>query len=358
MARRAYPSGILLLGLAGCPQFQSDDWFVFSEAGPRSETGAAEHASDSEASTSEADATDVWAPDAGSSGAPDADAGPGLESGASDSSADATPPLDSGPPGDAQVLYSDLASPRGITLSPDGSKVCWVGQGNLGWGLFCAPVSGGTSKDITEIDEPGDQSFLQDAFDLLLDMNYVYWSNGSGNQVVRRPLQDGGPPHLYFSGGDRVSFLAFGVGATIWATDFTEPPATSAGEVIVGPMADSSSSNAIYTGQQGAAGVAFAAATGTVLWGTPDALKLGPLAGNVNPRSIASPQTPVGGVAVDSQGTAYFLAGNQIVYRVEQGTPTPIFHETSAFGTGDVAVDTRRVYFSEPDAGLIMSIPK
>jgi hypothetical protein len=359
MDRQACRSGVLLLGLAGCPQFQSNDWRVVSvggEAGPPSETGAADSASDAEASPSEAAASDVRTPDAASSGAPDADAGPSLESGASDSGADATPAFDSGPPDAAQVLYSNLASPRGVTLSPEGN-ICWVGEGKLAsWGLFCAPVSGGTPQDITEIDQPGDAVLLQDAFDLLLDTNYVYWSNGSGNEVVRRP-RAGGPAKQYFSGGDGVSFLAFGVGATIWATDFVDPPATSSGELVVGPMANSSSSNAIYTGQLGAAGVAFLAPA-TILWGTSDALNSGPLTGNVTPRNIVSPQTPVGGVAVDSQGTAYFLAGNRAVYRVDTGAPKLIFQENSAFGTGDVAVDSQRVYFSEPDNGLIMSIPK
>jgi hypothetical protein len=286
---------------------------------------------------------------------PDGDAGPGLEAGARDSSTDALPALDSGAPDAAQVLYDGLAEPRGITLF--GGDVCWVGGSQNPRGLFCAPKSGGTATDIVEIDEPNDGPLLGDAFDLVRDATYVYWSNGGNNQVVRKQLPSG-QSQPYFSGGGRISFLTAGSAATLWATDFADPPTVSFGEVIVGPAPNSSSSNAIYTSESGASGVAIFG--GTVFWGTSDALKSGPLTGSVTPNITMSPEMPVGGVAVDTQGTAYFLAGNQKVYRLTKGTAVPqsIYEENTAFGTGDVAVDDQRVYLSEPDVGVIMSIPK
>jgi hypothetical protein len=297
------------------------------------------------------------------SGAPDADADAvsGLESGAPDADADAGSGLESGARDakasdgavTAQVLYCGLTAPRGITLF--NGQICWVGDLKP-QGLFCAPASGGTSANIVRIDDRViDAPFLLDVFDLLLDANYVYWSNGQNNQAIR--MQRGGQPEQYFTGGGRVSFLAFGNAATIWATDFADPPSIGAGEIIVGPSGGTSS-NAIYTAEVGASGVAVYG--GNVYWGNSVGLNFGPLAGNARINRIMSPERPVGGVAVDAQGTAYFLAGNRSLYRYATGAavPTFMYGETSAFGTGDVAVDDQSVYFSEPDRGCIMIIPK
>jgi len=298
------------------------------------------------------------------SGAGDADAGAvsGLESGARDADADAVSGLESGVrdantldgPVTAQGLYCGLTAPRGITLF--NGQICWVGDLKP-QGLFCAPVSGGTPASIVRIDDRViDAPFLLDAFDLLLDATYVYWSNGQNNQAIR--MQRGGRPQQYFTGGGRVSFLAFGNAATVWATDFADPPSSGAGEIIVGPSGAGTASNAIYTAEVGASGVAVY--RGNVYWGNSSGLNFGPLAGNARINRIMSPERPVGGVAVDAQGTAYFLAGNRSLYRYATGAaaPTFMYAETSAFGTGDVAVDDQSVYFSEPDRGCIMIIQK
>jgi len=282
----------------------------------------------------------------------DADAGPGLESGVPDANAS------DGPVG-AQDLYCGLRAPLGITLY--NGDICWVGDVTP-QGLFCAPASGGSSANIRRISEAVDAPFLADVFDLLLDANYIYWSNGKNNQVVRKAKMLGGRPQQYFTGGDRVSFLTFGGatvwGATIWATDFGDLSASGVGEVIVGPSPrGGTASNAIYLGETGASGVAVYG--GNVYWGTSDSLNFGPLTGNAHINRIKSPERNVGGVAVDANGTAYFLAGRSL-YRYTTGAAdaTFMYGETSVFGTGDVAVDDHNVYFSEPGRGCIKIIPK
>jgi hypothetical protein len=282
----------------------------------------------------------------------DADAAPGPESGARDASV-------SDGSFDAQRLYCNLTALRGIALF--NGKICWVGDVSPRR-LFCAPASGGPSANIVHIDQVADMPFLSGAFDLLVNDTFVFWSNGPGNQVIRRPLA-GGQPQQYFTGGGRVSFLAFGTGATIWATDFAEPPASAAGEVIVGPTGTGTSSNAIYNAEIGASGVAVNG--GYVYWGSSDlrsaaSLNFGPLTGGATINRILSPEQPVGGVAVDAQGTAYFLAGNGSLYRYATGAAAPqlMYKGTSAFGMGDVAVDDQSVYFSEPGLGCIMIVQK
>jgi hypothetical protein len=71
--------------------------------------------------------------------------------------------------------------------------------------------------------------------------------------------------------------------------------------------------------------------------------------------------SPVAGVAVDSTGVVYFLAGNQSLYRFVTGAQSAasVYQETRGpFGAGDVAVDAQYVYFSEPDLGCIVRIAR
>jgi hypothetical protein len=355
MSGRLRVAPFVLLGLAGCPQLENNDWVVSDDASSV-EAGGDAMAADSpgggpDATTGDVSVPDSPAQDSRPSGdaaqeASGSDTGAGPETGAPDSTADG--------PGSVQRLYCGLTVPRGITIT--NGNVCWVGNSNPR-GLLCAPASGAGTP--THIDVQSDASFLMDAFDLMFDATNVYWSNGGNNQVVTRP-QTGGQPQEYFSGGGRVSFLTAGAGATLWATDFpdpSDPGATSSGEVIVGPSPGGTSSNAIYTGQSGAAGVAMY--NGNVYWGTPDGIAFGSVTGNSVIYRIASPEKPVAGLAVDSKGVVYFLGGNQSLYRFETGaqSPTLVYHETQgAFGAGDVALDDTFVYFSEPDLGCIVRI--
>ena len=364
MPRSSRLGPCLLLTLAGCPQLQNDDWvLVDGDAASTTEAGDAPNAPDSgvsaDAETGDATASDAPPPtdappasdaaqDGETDGSPPGTDGPAAESGVPDSTAPDGPAL-------AQRLYCSLIEPRGITLW--NNDVCWVGNANPR-SLFCAPASGGGT--VVHVDVAGDESFLGDAFDLLFDATNVYWTNGGNNEVVTRPLS-GGQPQLYFSGGGRVSFLAAGEGATLWATDFADPSdpgATASGEVIVGPSAGGTSSNAIYTGQMEASGVAVY--NGNVYWGASDGLAFGSVMGNGTIFHVDSTETPVAGVAVDSTGMAYFLAGNQSLYRYMTGAPSAVrvYQETMPFGAGDVALDDQYVYFSEPDAGCIVRIAR
>lgn len=267
---------------------------------------------------------------------------------------EASPPAD-GNPGGAVVLYSDVVAPRGIALYA--TEVCWVG-GQAPRGLFCAPKTGGDAG-ASRIDTPADGVFLTDAYDLALDDSYVYWSDGSGNRVIRKPRQDGGPAAEYFSGDIRVSFLALD-GEQVWATDFLDSPEAGAGNVVVGPTDGGTTSTEVYPNPDGPTGVAVAA--GIVYWGRArrSTLAFGPVAGNVIPTEVTSPGGMVAGVAVDAAQTVYFLAGGQQVFRLPStsNTAQSMYVESTVFGVGDVAVDDSFVYWTEPDLGKIMRMPK
>ena len=87
----------------------------------------------------------------------------------------------------------------------------------------------------------------------------------------------------------------------------------------MGPSA-SGSSNAIYTGQSGAAGVAVY--NSNVYWGTPKGIAFGPFGGNASVySSIPSPDTPVAGVAVDDTGGGVlYLDPGKTLYRYVTGS--------------------------------------
>jgi hypothetical protein len=360
MAGRARVAPLLFLALAGCPQFQNNDWSVGGDASPSTEAGDDASTPDSPSGGGQdGPGGDVAVPDATAGDAPSSGdaAQDGMPSTGDTGAPEAGGEDSNAPDGSATVqkLYCGLTDPRGIALDAKGN-VCWVG-GLSPRGLLCAAADG--SGTPTHIDTQSDASLLLDAFDLLFDATNVYWSNGGNNQVVVRP-QTGGQPQEYFSGGGRVSFLAPGANATIWATDFPDPadsnPASS-GEVIVGPSPGGTSSNAIYTGEPMAAGVGMY--NGNVYWGTPNGLAFGSVVGNGMIYRIPSPA--VAGLAVDSTGKVYFLAGGQSLYRFATGdtTATLVYTEPQGtFGAGDVALDATHVYFSEPDLGCIVRIAR
>jgi hypothetical protein len=346
MPARARVGSVLLLGLAGCPQFENSNWTLRADASSSSDANTMDSPAGVDVGAGDVVVEDAEPPDS----SPPGDTGATTEAGIPDATS---------PDGGAvvQKIYCNLTDPRGITLDPTGN-VCWVGDLNPR-GLFCAPADGSGSP--AHIDTPNDASFLLDAFDLVFDATSVYWSNGGNNQVVVRP-QSGGQAMEYFSGGGRVSFLAAGAGATLWGTDFPDPSdssATGSGEVIVGPSAGGTSSNAIYTGQPGAAGVAMY--NDNVYWGTPAGISFGSVAGNATIYKIASPETPVAGLAVDATGQVYFLAGSRSLYGYKTGATSPVLvyqEKQGPFGAGDVAVDASYVYFSEPDLGCIVRIAR
>jgi hypothetical protein len=350
MVARSHLCLPLLLGLAGCPQFENDDWVVVDDASFPPESDDAAPLEDSASRVVDATAADVAASGADAAPAGDASSSGGDAAGSSESGVPDSSVLDGSI---AVPLYCGLTQPLGITLLD--TRVCWVGNVSPR-GLFCAPAADGGATPV-EIDIPSDETLLENAFDLLFDATNIYWSNGENNQVVVRS-QMGGQAQEYFSGGGRVSFLSFqspGDSSSIWATDFED--GGSSGEVIVGPSPGGTSSNAIYTGQPGAAGVAVY--NENVYWGTPSGLAFGPVTGGANISTIAcaSPQ-PVAGVAVDVAGVVYFLAGSLYRYEIGAAGATVVYPETQAPGAGDVAVDTQYVYFSEPALGCIIRVTK
>jgi hypothetical protein len=291
---------------------------------------------------------DARASDAGKKDAPDSDVGAGDARGDDD---DGPPPDDAAPTG-PQPIYTGLISPLGITVHD--ADLCWV-AGDTPRGVFCAPKGGGAASAIKRLDRP-DDPFLVGAFDVVVDDTYVYWSNGSHNQVVRLKLS-GGSAEEYFTGTGRISFLAI-QGSKIFASDCPESGSQPKGNIVVGP-ASGKMSTLIFPSEPTASGVGVS--SNSVYWGTnnPNALAFGLQTGNV-PVTRVPMAGSVAGLAVDTQGVAYVLVSAQTIYRLDVGSisPVKIYDAGAPFGLSDLAVDDSFVYWSEHDANRIMRMPK
>jgi len=321
---------------AGCTLVNSLDGVV----GPPVDTP--EDAGDADAPASDGGHVGDAARDSREGSAPDAGPAP-------DGNGDSATIDDGGPPG-PRAIYTGVISPLGIALNA--TDVCWVG-GDTPRGVFCAPKSGGGASAIRSLDV-SDDTFLVNAFDIAIDDTYVYWSNGSNNQVVKRPLSGSGGSDQYFTGDGRLSYIVLR-GTQLFASDYNAST-PGQGSIVVGPSGGTSSM-LIFPGETGAAGVGVL--NETVYWGTKAGLAFGRQTGNVGVTRVAT-EAPVTGLAVDTQGIVYLLVGSQKIFRVVVGSTKPelLYDAGSAFGTSDLAVDDTTIYWSEHDNGAIMRMPK
>lgn len=245
------------------------------------------------------------------------------------------------------VLYSDLVEPRGITI--DGHNVCWVAGEPRS--IYCAPKDG--SGPISDITLPSDREKLAGAFDIVFDDQYLYWSNGSYNELVRRP-RSGGTPSAYFTGSGTLAYIAL-LDGFVFASDYRGP--TISGNIMRGPHGTDingvGQSMVIYPDEAGASGVAIVGEV--VYYGTHDVLAYGHHFGNDHLLQRVPAGGSVQGVAVDGKLDAYFLVNNQRLYKLVRNTVTPVllYEAEVPFGESDVALDDEWVYWSERDLGLI-----
>jgi hypothetical protein len=246
-----------------------------------------------------------------------------------------------------EAIYTGVAAPLGIAVHA--GTICWV-EGESFRSITCGTTVGGPSQVVATQSK---DALVEQAFDVALDDNNLYWSNGPKNQVVRA-ARDGSSSAQYFTGDQQVSYIVL-EGTTVWITDYVAGAAS--GNVSYGPFSGSQS-QLVYPGETQAAGVASYG--GSVYWATSASIAIGPEAGNATIARVNA-AAKVTGLAIDATGTTYFLAGNRDVYRLALGTTTPVLvysPQGSDFGDSDLAVDDDAVYWSEHTTGRIMRLPK
>jgi hypothetical protein len=366
----AFASGCSLIdstnGLTGGPaetSFSPEDPIDGGGGIALADSAAISRGSDASASTngdtdSASHATSPSSTDDGGA-PPGADASTGADSAAPSSGDAAAAPDTSTVPVAPTAIYTSLLSPLGIAVSA--GTLCWT-AGDTFRGIYCAPSIGAPASDIRTIATQASDSNAANAFDVALDSANVYWSNGP--DVIRKPLS-GGASSAYFN-GLRLAYLATDpaasdAGATsIWASDFAVPGSGAAGaDILIGPI-PTNTSEYLYEGEPGAAGVAVFG--NTVFWGrdeSPGYVAFGPKEGKATSTPVAA-AGPVTGVAVDRAGTLFFLVSDRYVYSLPLGSTKSalVYDAGTTLGGGDVAVDDEAVYLSEHDPGVIMRLPK
>jgi hypothetical protein len=311
--------------------------------------------------------SDAGAPDGGAQDATGDESESATDAGARDVSSDdgghADDPalLDGGSDGDGAARGPIPVADAGGTLrgiAEHDSDIYWV-QSDTNAGIVRAPKTGGQSPVFFDA--------TADAFDVVVDADYVYWSTGKGsqgNQVFRAPIGSTVPSgKVLFTGANETFFLAVGASGRVYVT--------GANAVTVGPRIDAGISDAIYPMQGGAAGVAV---SGTDLfWSLDTGIVRGSDTGQSQPRPVyVGAPGEVGGIATDGQ-EIYWIASDGAVRALSLINPGPISprevcRATVAIGDADVdarpdsagnasmadiAVDELWVYFTEPAIGRI-----
>jgi hypothetical protein len=300
-------------------------------------------------------ATDGSSDGHGDSGAQHADAsntGPPHGDGGLQEDTGATSPGDGGSVGDGGPIAIYTARPSPLGIGVYSGTICWV-EGATASSIVCGSTGGDPSSINVVATSTGDPLAV-DAFDVALDGTYYYWSNGPHNQVVQKPIA-GGASAQYFTGDNWVSYIVRDfTNANVWASDWGNGGTE---HVVVGPsQANPDDSTLVYTDTQ-VAGVALY--SNGVYWGAAGSVSFGPEAGNATPTQVTT-SGAVTGLATDgATGTAYFIVGNQQIYKLlyESNMPQLIYDAGSSFGVSDLAVDDA-VYWSENANGQIMRMPK
>jgi hypothetical protein len=231
-----------------------------------------------------------------------------------------------------------------LGIAEHGDDVYWV-QRDPNAGIVRAPKVGGPAAFV---------QMTSDAFDVAVDDNYVYWSTGSRNEVLRKALGSTMPSGtVLFPGAGATLYLAVEVAGRVYAT--------GADAVTVAPRIDGGTSDAIHKFQSGAAGIAL---SGTdIFWSVTAGIVRGDDSPQM-PRSVyASAPGEVSGIATDGQ-EIYWIApdGGVRALMLNNPVPTPPREVCRAsIGMGDagtdggeaaaivdIAVDDEWVYFAEP----------
>jgi hypothetical protein len=331
--------------------------------GPPDDGGIPDGGASDGAPTTDRDVEDEADVDAAEAPGGDADGGAdrgGGSDGDSADNADSAGNADS--VGDAPILDGDadgrvkgpliVANADGVLrgIAVFGSDVYWVQTGTSAAGIVGAPKEGGTPVFFLA---------TPNAFDVAVDADYVYWSNGTGNEVFRRSIaSDASSGESLYPGAGQTRYLAVGNGGRVYAT--------GGNSVAAGPRPDAGGGIALYNLQLGAAGIAVSGPD--LYWSLDAGIVKGDITGQMQPPVAIydGASGEVAGIATDGQDV-YWIASDGAV-RAKSLGPTPAMREVcrartelgdagadarpdgagGEFASADVAVDDQWVYFTEP----------
>jgi hypothetical protein len=211
-------------------------------------------------------------------------------------------------------------------------------------GVFRAALASSPASERVD----GVSDAVANPFDIAVQGDTLYVTNGPGNEVLSR-LLGGGPLSTLFSGAGRAAYLAVASDrAYVTAFDAAAP---DSGSVVRGPEPEIISL-LLYPDQPGSAGIAVA--KDGLYWGvgargaSPGAILAAPLSGSGAPTERVTAEGPVFGVAVDDE--ALFWTTEDAVWRAARADLKPglVYRHDSELGAGDVALTPSHVYVAAP----------
>ncbi|MET0595108.1 MAG: hypothetical protein ABW133_20580 [Polyangiaceae bacterium] len=277
------------------------------------------------------------------------DAGGAIDAGGSDALDDRSGPDGTTDSADAMTSAPIPVAPTGDVvrgLAEHGADIYWV-QGDPNGGVIRAPKAGGSAPTFVHT--------TADAFDVAVDDIDVYWSTGTGNEVFHKSVGSSGAAALLYSGARETRYLALGAGR-VYATGFNV--------IVVGPVADTSTSQVHYPTQAGAAGIASNGAE--LFWSVESGVVRGDESGQSPRTAFNAPTGDVLGVATDGQDV-FWMAPDGTLRAMAVTSPVPLpardvckanIGDASAAAGRDVASDEAWVYFAEPPLRRISKCAK
>ncbi len=262
-----------------------------------------------------------------------------------------------GTPLGATLVYEAPAgaSIRGITVF--GADLYWV-EGGSTRGVFRMPKDGQPS-DLLQIRR------TPSAFDVAVDANFIYWSDGGDFLVWQMPITGGvnTMPTMVFAHNSTVPrYIAVDDRGIVYVTTSTG----GSGSILSGGMGSSAHP---YAAQDSIAGIAFYADVDAgahkLIWGYATGIKEGPTQGPTVPMDVQDLNTglsgqPVQGVAMDGQ-RMYWISNSNAVRKGEpsKGSAGPWCVTGQDLGPyADITVDDSWVYFTWPSKNQIYKCAK
>jgi hypothetical protein len=248
-------------------------------------------------------------------------------------------------------LYTEQGEPTGLGLA--GASLYWVNRAPAA--LYRGTVEGGARGRVDDVVDN-----IQGPWDIAADDAFVYWTEYEANTVWRKPRSGGAKERVAFGAG-RVAYFTLGPGQ-LYATDYRlDTPAT--GSVTVAALAPQSPSAVVYAQQPLATGIALD--RNILVWGRggdAGALYTAPEAdggGGAVAQLVLDVGEAVHGVAAAGDDI-YYVAGERRLVHLRRSDPRPeiLYEAVAPFGAGDVAVDDRAVYWTEPRRGLVQRLAR
>jgi hypothetical protein len=245
------------------------------------------------------------------------------------------------------IVARNQEGPAGIFVPPADSPwaqyVFWVTR--IRPALRRALKDGTGSQTSLESNDDG----VVEPFDLVLDDQYVYWSEVRGREVRRKALPGGKGTGWMGAGGGEARYLAI-FGSQQYVTGF-EPTAVRG--LIV-------SDNALYQIQSFISGLAVS--DNVLFWIERDLQRVvsGVITGGMNTTELSRTGAMPGGLAVDDVNLYWIEEGRRLQRKPKVGgaPTTTVYEAPQPIGDSDVGVDDRFVYWTESANGVVLRVAK